>query len=126
MAGREKRKYKIMVVDDAGYIRVLFRESLTRAGYEIVLAESGMKALQLMGVENPDLVLLDINMPDMTGLEMLENLRMHNQYLPVIIVSASGYKDKVLEAVSHGISGYLTKPVDLEELKSRVAALLDE
>jgi len=119
-------KKKVLVVDDEKNIRMLFRDELEEAGYEVDLAESGKEALDKIDSSPPDLVILDIRMPDMTGIEVLQALRENHNDLPVIMVTAvRGLKDD-FTIWDAEVFAYLTKPVDLDELKEKVKQALGE
>ena len=111
---------KILVVDDEKNIRTLFRDELEEDGYEVRTASSGREALEEINRELPDLVVLDIRMEDMTGIEVLEQLRKTHKALPVIMCTAvRGLKDDFTIWDAH-VSDYITKPVDLEDLKAKI------
>lgn len=115
---------RILIVDDEKNIRALFREELEEAGYEVITAASGTEALSRVTTDHPDLLVLDIRMEDMTGLEVLEQIRRDNQTLPVIMCTAvRGLEDDFTVWDAH-VSAYITKPVDLEELKEKIATAL--
>ena len=115
---------KIMIVDDSGMSRRTLRRILEPAGYEIVEAEDGIAALELYFVAKPDLVLLDLVMKGMYGLDVLAKLRAMNQDARVIVASAdiqSSTRTLVEEA---GAKGFVTKPFVPEEVVSAVQAAL--
>ena len=117
---------KILVVDDEKNIRTLFREELEEVGYEVDVAASGREAIDKYADFKPDLLVLDIRMPDMTGIEVLQAIRQVDSVVPVIMCTAvRGLKDDftIWEAQ---ISDYITKPVDLEDLKAKVKKALGE
>jgi len=117
---------KILVVDDEKNIRILFRDELEEAGYVVELAESGKEALQKVEAAAPDLVILDIRMADMTGIEVLQAIREKHKDLPVIMCTAvRGLKDD-FTIWDAEVFAYLTKPVDLDELKAKVRLALRE
>lgn len=119
-------KKKILVVDDERNIRILFQDELEEAGYEVELAESGHEALEKIDAAPPDLIVLDIRMADMTGIEVLEALREKHKDLPVIMCTAvRGLKDD-FTIWDAEVFAYLTKPVDLDELKETVQKALAE
>jgi len=106
----------ILVADDDENIRLLLETELGLEGYNVILASTGLEALKKIKDETPDLLILDIKMPDMHGLEVLEALRKENRKLPVII--CSGYekmRDDYMIWASR-VAGYLTKPIDLNKL----------
>jgi DNA-binding response OmpR family regulator len=116
----------ILIVDDEKNIRALFRDELEDEGYRTRTAHSGREALQEIQQEVPDLVILDIRMEDMTGIEVLEQIRRTHEHLPVIMCTAvRGLKDDFTIWDSK-VSDYITKPVDLEDLKAKVKKALGE
>jgi len=116
----------ILVVDDEENILTLFEDELTDAGYRVTTAGTGREALDQIEEETPDLLILDIRMPDMHGLEVLAKIRETNKDLPVIMCTAiHGLKDDytVWEA---GVSAYLTKPINLDDLVYKVQEVLEK
>lgn len=117
---------KILIVDDAGYIRVLFRDALKINGYEIKTVDNAEGAYDIIKKFNPHVILLDINLPDKSGLELLKQLREEKIDIPVIIISAISFRDTVIEASRYNIAGYLTKPIDIDILRERVKSVFDK
>jgi DNA-binding response OmpR family regulator len=115
-------KKKILVVDDEKNIRLLLREELTDEGYEVIEADTGAKALELIKKEKPDLVTLDIKMPDEDGLSILRKIREIEYDLPVIICSAYSVFKSDFSTVAADY--YVTKSSDFEELKSKIREIL--
>lgn len=116
---------RILIVDDEKNIRTLFRDELEEEGYTVETAGSGREALQKIDEFGPDVMVLDIRMEDMTGLEVLEELRKTNTDLPVIMCTAvRGLQDDFTVWDAH-VSDYITKPVDLEDLKGKIQKVLD-
>lgn len=117
---------RILIVDDEKNIRALFSEELEEEGYEVQTAGTGREALDSIAEHEPDLIVLDIRMPDMTGIEVLEQVRKTYETLPVIMCTAvRGLKDDFTVWDSK-VSDYITKPVDLEDLKAKVKKALGE
>jgi len=117
------RKIRILVADDELSIIKFLRATLEARGYEVLTAINGVEALQKVGMELPDLVILDIMMPEMDGFGVCQRFREWSQ-IPVIMLSArSDEKDKV-KCLSIGADDYLTKPFGIEELVARVNAVL--
>jgi diguanylate cyclase (GGDEF)-like protein len=117
---------KVLVADDSEAERASARDALTAAGYSVVEAIDGQHALEVYARERPDLVLLDVVMPRLTGLETCRILKAKTQssYLPVIMVSTRNSVNARVEGLRSGADDYLGKPYDAEELRARVEALL--
>jgi two-component system chemotaxis response regulator CheY len=117
---------KILAVDDSLTMRQLIKMTLSRAGYEVVEAEDGAKGLQKASAETFDLVLSDINMPVMTGIELLRSLRALPQYkfTPVVLVTTESQTDKKQEGKAAGATGWIVKPFEPEQLLAVVTKVL--
>lgn len=114
---------KILVIDDEPQIRRMLRIALKSEGYEVVDAENGSAGLTLVARQQPDLVVLDLGLPDMDGHQVLAQLREWST-VPVIVLSVrSGEKEKV-SALDSGAQDYVTKPFSIEEFLARVRANL--
>ena len=113
----------ILVVDDEAQIRVLLRATLTRAGYGVVEAGTARAALAAVDIDKPDVVLLDLGLPDRDGLELIPLIRAKSQ-APVIVVSARSDTEQKVAALDLGANDYVTKPFDTEELLARVRSAL--
>jgi two-component system KDP operon response regulator KdpE len=114
---------QILLVEDEGPIRKFVRASLEGEGYRLVEAETGKKALGLAVSQPPDLVILDLGLPDIDGLEVLRSLR---EWLaaPVIVLSARGQEKDKIAALDSGADDYLTKPFGVGELLARIRVAL--
>lgn len=119
---------KILVVDDVEQNRNLVRRRLERLGYHVAEAESGMRALQMMQEDMPDIVLLDFMMPQMSGVEVLHVIRSEWKItnLPIIMQTARAEGEAVSEALAAGADDYVTKPIDFEALRARIEAQLQK
>jgi len=117
-----KHSPTIMVVDDDEDCRVLLSELLRREGYQVIAASDGVEAQRMALGNTPQLILMDIGMPDIDGLSALWRMREHSELaeLPVLIVTAYDSYDLRAEAASIGCQGYLTKPIYLDELRMLV------
>ncbi|PTM56787.1 two-component system response regulator (stage 0 sporulation protein F) [Desmospora activa DSM 45169] len=111
---------KLLIVDDQYGIRVLLKEVFSREGLEVLQAANGKVALEIIQTEPPDLILLDMKMPGMDGLELLRHLKKEPLNIKVIMMTAYGELDMVEEATKLGALAHFTKPFDIEELRSEV------
>jgi len=116
----------LLIVDDNEMNRQLMSMQFKRAGYKVVLAHSGYQALELIESTSFDLVLLDIMMPGISGLEVLEEIRKHHTLisLPVIMVTADDLQESILKALQLGANDYLTKPLNLPVALARIKTQL--
>jgi two-component system response regulator AtoC len=120
-------KFKILIVDDDESIRGYISRLLNMSGFEVITASSGKDALNLLKV-NPDVavVLLDILMPDMDGLETLSEIKKASKELPVIMLSALGQTGIIVKAMRAGASDYLVKPFEEEELELAISKSIEK
>jgi two-component system KDP operon response regulator KdpE len=112
---------KVLVVDDEPPIRKLLRMGLSTQGYEILEAPNGKTALELLA-QDPDLVVLDLGLPDMQGLDLLRTMRARNERVPIVVLSSRGDEGAKVEALDLGADDYVTKPFGMEELLARMRA----
>lgn len=117
---------KILIADDSHAIRFLVSEVLVNAGFTVVEAQDGQEAIEKTYKENPDLLILDYEMPKKTGFEVVQEVRSRTGYLhtPIIIFTAVTDKETKLEGLRLDIDDYLTKPADEDEIVARVKLLL--
>ena len=111
----------VLIVEDEDGIRELMRLFLVKKGYEILEAEDGFEALDVLSKENPDLILLDIEMPGMSGLELCEKIRVRTK-TPILFVSYRKELAYKIQGLEVGGDDYITKPFDFTELEARVKA----
>ena len=114
---------KILVVDDIEDIRSLLQEALQASGYHTLEAADGREALSMIEAESPDLVILDIAMPVMSGFQVLRQLR-KNSDIPIIMLSARTDTVDKVESLELGADDYITKPFEIAEMTARVEAVL--
>lgn len=119
------RKDRILVVDDDSMNLARTRIILSEK-YDVILAESGAEALKLLGSQEVDLVLLDIDMPEMNGMETFRNMKKAGIKVPVIFLTASGLEEDVVNAINLGAVNYLKKPFRPQELIKRVSRELEK
>src|SRR5580700_2373193 len=113
----------ILVVDDEPQIRRVMRTTLVAQGYEVSDARTGEAALELVRSERYDLVLLDVNMPGISGIQTCREIRLGSD-LPIIMVTVRGAERDKVQALDAGADGYLTKPFSVSELLARIRAVL--
>ncbi len=115
---------KVLVADDEPAIRKLYERELRKEGYEVLFATNGQEAIRMVREGHPDVIVMDIRMPGMDGIEAMSRILEENNELPVIINTAfSSYKDNFL---SWSADAYLTKSADLSELKGTIRTIIDQ
>lgn len=107
---------QILILDDELPLLQSLKIELSRAGHQCMLAETGREAFKILDKESPDLAILDVQLPDISGLEVLQRLKQDFPHVPVLIVTAYASVDSAVEAMKEGAIDYLEKPLDLEEL----------
>ncbi len=115
---------RILIAEDDELFAQTLEDFLTDEGFIVEIAHNGATAEELCYEKNYDLLLLDINMNDLTGLQLLKNLRDNNNITPAIYLTSYKDKDTLLKGFETGADDYLKKPVDLDELLMRINALL--
>lgn len=115
---------RILVAEDELSLNDLLQDALRMNGYETISAKHGLEALRLIREKKPDLVILDINMPQIDGFEVIKKIRKENNNVPVIVLTARDQKDDKAIGFGVGADDFVTKPFGLEELLMRVAAVL--
>jgi DNA-binding response OmpR family regulator len=115
---------RLLVVDDAPDIATLLKLAFQIGGYAVDTAPSGEQGLELAAIHSYDVVILDLNLPDVDGIEVCRRLRAEQPRLLIIMLTARAAKDQVIAGLDAGADDYLTKPFDYEELVARVRALL--
>lgn len=114
---------RILVVDDEPPIRKLLRMGLGAQGYEVIDAPNGKAALELLA-QKPQLVILDLGLPDIDGLDLLRQLRQREESLPIVVLSSRGDEAGKVAALDLGADDYVTKPFGMDELLARMRAAL--
>jgi len=121
---KDSSKKRILIIEDENHIAEGLKLNLSLQGYEVDIAPDGISGLQKAKEWGPDLIVLDIMLPGIDGFSVLQNIRLEDERIPILILSAKGTaKDKVL-GLAGGADDYLTKPFDLEEFLLRVDRLL--
>lgn len=119
----EKTRYKILAVDDEQRMVRFIQLNLEQDGFEVVTAYNGKEALEQVRTQLPDLILLDVMMPDINGFDVLKKIREVNS-VPVIMLTAKGEEDDRIQGLELGADDYITKPFSPRELVSRIRAVL--
>jgi len=115
---------RVLVIDDEPPIRKLLRVGLSAQGYQTVEASSGKMALELLGEQPPDLIILDLGLPDMQGHELLRMMRARNDSVPIVVLSSRDDEAGKVQALDCGADDYVTKPFGMDELLARMRAAL--
>ena len=118
------RKTKVLVVDDEESLVDMLTTALRFTGYDVVSESSGFDALRAIKESRPDMIVLDVNMPDLDGFEVCRRIRRDGIDSPVILLTARDAAEDLRTGFSHGADDYLTKPFSLEELSLRIEAIL--
>jgi len=121
---KQTAKRRILVIEDDRHIAEGLRLNLTLQDYEAAIAGSGTAGLRMWKEWNPDLIVLDVMLPGLDGLSVLRHIRLKDERLPVLILSAKGAPDDRVRGFSCGVDDYLAKPFDLEEFLLRIERLL--
>src|SRR2546429_2116480 len=115
---------RILVVDDDRAVRDALRRALTLGGYEVQVAEGGEAGLAQVAAGQPDAMVLDVMMPDLSGIEVCRHVRRAGDRIPILMLTARDAISDRVEGLDAGADDYLVKPFDVDELKARVRALL--
>ena len=119
----------ILVVDDSRAMRSIVVRAVKAAGYEqasFVEAQNGAEALAAIRASRPDLILSDWNMPEMSGIEFIRNIRGNDKFksIPVLMVTTNAAKDDIVEALKAGVNNYVVKPFTPDTIKEKIEAVL--
>lgn len=114
---------KVLVIDDEPPIRKLLRMGLATQGYQVIDAPNARMALELMA-QKPDLVILDLGLPDMQGMDLLRSIRDQNEAVPIVVLSSRADETAKVQALDFGADDYVTKPFGINELLARIRAAL--
>jgi two-component system KDP operon response regulator KdpE len=112
---------KVLIIDDEPPIRKLLRLGLRAHGYETLEAPNGKAGLDLLA-ENPDIIILDLGLPDIEGMELLQRIRQHSESVPVVVLSSRSDESGKVKALDLGADDYVTKPFGMDELLARMRA----
>jgi CheY-like chemotaxis protein len=111
---------KVLVVDDEADIVEVIQDRLEAYGFTVVTAGNGLEALKKLSMERFDGIFLDVKMPEMGGIEALEQIRKRDTKIPIIIITSSSTREAAIEAMAKGASEYVLKPFEWEELKAKI------
>lgn len=112
---------RVLIVDDAPFMRHVLREALEKCGFEVVgEAENGIKAIRLFRKLKPDVVTMDLIMPALSGVDSIKVLKLIDEEAKIIVISSSGQKSAVEEAIEAGASSFLVKPFKEKALAERL------
>ena len=114
---------RILVIEDEKELCDSIKEGLILDGYEVDACYNGLDGEEMATVETYDLILLDLTLPDMDGMEILQSVRSQNALVPILILSARVQTEDKVEGLDRGANGYLTKPFDFSELEARIRSL---
>ena len=116
---------KILLVDDAEFMRMMLKNTLTRAGYtDLCEAGDGVQAIEVYNAEKPDLVFMDITMPNKDGLETLKELKASDPNATIVMCSAMGQETMVMESIKSGARDFIVKPFKADRILSTVKKIL--
>jgi two-component system chemotaxis response regulator CheY len=116
---------RIMIVDDAAFMRMMLKNILTKGGYEIAdEAQNGLEAVEKFSAAQPDLIIMDITMPDMDGIEALKKIKALSPGARVIMCSAMGQETMVVEAIKCGAMDFIVKPFQGDRLLAAITRVL--
>lgn len=115
-------KRKILIIDDDMLIRELLKNQLSAKPYEIIEAKNGVEGISKAISDKPDLILLDLHMPGMDGVEVIKKIKAQDntKEIPIIVLTASGLNDEVVEALHSGANDFLTKQYQPDELIKKI------
>jgi len=117
---------KILVVDDAEFLRLRISKMLKADGHQVVEAENGAIAIEKYMAEKPDIVLMDITMPELDGLSALKQIRSRDNKAKVVMLTALGQESVVLEAIKSGAKDFIVKPFERDRVMNAINKLLPQ
>ena len=122
---KKKEKTKLLIIDDDPKVSWILSEGLS-SGFDIVTARDGIEGIQMVSTERPDLILLDIKMPGMTGLEVLEKLNKMDERPDVVMLSGHGETSNIVESIRLGAAEFINKPFDVKEVEIHINSVLEK
>ena len=117
-------KKRILLVEDDRHIAEGLQLNLRLQGYDVMIAPDGVSGIRKWKEWQPDLIVLDIMLPGIDGLSVLQNIRLENERIPILILSAKSASDYKIKGLSYGVDDYISKPFNLEEFLLRIERLL--
>ncbi|HBN56807.1 MAG TPA: two-component system response regulator [Lachnospiraceae bacterium] len=118
---------KIMLVDDAAFMRMMVKNTLSKSGYDnFVEAQDGAEAVKKYDEENPDMVFMDITMPNMDGLQALKKIKENHPDAKIVMCTAMGQQAMVLEAIQSGAADFIVKPFEAERVVATAQKVLGQ
>jgi DNA-binding response OmpR family regulator len=111
---------KVLLVDDEADILEVIQDRLEAYGFRVITASNGVEALGKIAMENFDGIFLDVKMPEMGGIEALEEIRKKDQKVPIIIITSSSTREAAIDAIAKGANDYVLKPFEWVELKTKI------
>ncbi len=126
MKNKALKKLRVLFVEDEDNIARLLKSAIGDSFYSFTLAKDGKEGVEKFLQISPDIVITDINMPRMSGLEMAKELKKINQNIPVIILSAFSEREKLFNAIDVGVAKYFLKPYDPDEILEYISSIADE
>lgn len=121
---KQTQQKRILIVEDDAHIAEGLKLNLSLQGYEAAIADNGTEGLRMWKEWNPDLIVLDIMLPGIDGLSILRNIRLEDERLPILILSAKSEPEYRVKGLAYGVDDYLSKPFNLDEFLLRVERLL--
>jgi CheY-like chemotaxis protein len=116
---------RVLLVDDEQDIIEVIQDRLEAYGFSVATAGTGLEALQKLSLERFDGVFLDVKMPQMGGIEALQEIRKRDKKIPVIIITSSSTREAAIEAIEKGANAFLLKPFEWQELKTKIQNVFD-
>lgn len=116
---------RVLVADDEEDILEIMQDRLEACGFDVITAVNGAEALRKISLQRFDGVFLDVKMPEMNGIEVLEEIRKRDTRLPVIIVTSSTSREAAVDSIAKGANEFILKPFDWEELKGKIEKVFD-
>jgi len=121
---KDAEEKRILIIEDDDHIAEGLKLNLSLQGYQVMIAANGMSGLEQWKQWQPDLIVLDIMLPGIDGLSVLQNIRLEDEKIPILILSAKGSVDDKIKGLEYGVDDYLVKPFALEEFLLRTERLL--